>query len=48
MRTGTKIGLGVIGSGMLAASYYFYEMAIATNPKPFLTNNRDLSDEMVR
>jgi len=48
MRTRTKIGLGVIGSGMLAASYYFYEMAIATNPKPFLSNNRDLSDEMVR
>lgn len=48
MRTGTKIGLGLLGSGMFAASYYFYEMAIATNPKPFLTNNRDLSDEMVR
>lgn len=48
MRKRTKIGLGVLGSGMLAASYYFYEMAIATNPKPFLSNNRDLSDEMVR
>ncbi|AFS70680.1 MULTISPECIES: alpha/beta hydrolase [Exiguobacterium] len=48
MRKRTKIGLGVLGSGMLAASYYFYEMAIATHPKPFLTNNRDLSDEMVR
>lgn len=48
MRKRTKIGLGALGSGMLAASYYFYEMAIATNPKPFLSNNRDLSDEMVR
>ncbi|MGX8236395.1 alpha/beta hydrolase [Exiguobacterium undae] len=48
MRKRTKIGLGVLGSGMLAASYYFYEIAIATNPKPFLSNNRDLSDEMVR
>ncbi|MEK4648108.1 alpha/beta fold hydrolase [Exiguobacterium sp. FSL W8-0210] len=48
MRRRTKIGIGVIGSGLVAASYYFYEMAIATNPKPFLSNNRDLSDEMVR
>lgn len=48
MRRLMKIGIGLAGTGLMATSYYFYEMAVSTKQKSFLTSNRDLSEEMIR